>query len=327
MKIPSSIHRRAIRSPIALIALSLCVLGVPAHAQSVCEDASIAFGAVVSQSTVGCSVDVAFDARIVQSSLLGRVSVGARSFLLAAAVRGEPANVLIGDNVQIVAATVSDSELGRGVILDPGARVELSVLSRRVRVERGARLVGGRNIDTLVVGADSTIGAGSRVQGRGLGAGSVIGRNALIGSDTEAGLDFRLGDGSVWDGPGLVGDGVTVRENVRIARGLNAGEGVNIGAGVEIGVAVRIGVFTSVYREARIENDVTIGRSVLIGRRATIGSGATIEDNVLARRDVTIGAGASVGANSILDVGASVPPGANVPARSFVDRDGGVSPL
>ena len=83
--------------------------------------------------------------------------------------------MLIADNVQIVAASVDDSEIGDGAILDPGSEVAFAVLGERVRVERGASVVGGRNIDTLVVGADAEIGAGASVRGRGLGAGSVIG--------------------------------------------------------------------------------------------------------------------------------------------------------
>jgi acetyltransferase-like isoleucine patch superfamily enzyme len=191
---------------------------------------------------------------------------------------------------------------------------------------------------SATIGPDISVGAGAfigprstlvgRVSASGLrpiGAGTIIGRRALIGADHDIGADNTIGR---WI---ELGARLQTDSNVSIGYGSILGDDVSIGTGAVLGTLVDIGDNTQIASSAVVARSVTIGDSVstasiagIIGPNVVIGSGASIDATARIRKgstlgnDVTVLSNGRVGRDAIIGDGAIIGQNVRIAARAQV---------
>lgn len=193
--------------------------------------------------TLGCSSSAVRPARLSDDICIGESGPGTANLAIAAApvaLSLEPARKSIelgGAQIEASAFASSTAQLGRGVVLQVGARVldgvalgrdvvvmPATTISRGALIGRGTRV--GRNAFVgpgAYVGERVEIGTGARIEANAVIQDGVrIGRRAIIGAGAYVGARTQIGDRAVIESladvgaDSSIGSGATVKERVRL---------------------------------------------------------------------------------------------------------------
>jgi acetyltransferase-like isoleucine patch superfamily enzyme len=210
---------------------------------------------------------------------------------------------LVGDGVSIAEFAVvrAGARLGDGVVVHPHV-----VINADVELGAGVEVLPGTYIGRAPRAAGAIARAPSFRPQASIGAGCVVGPNAVVYYDVEIGED------------NLVGDGASIRELSRLGTGNVVGRGVTLDREVSIGDRTRIMDKSHITGGMTVGDDVFIAVLVVTANDNSFGQAGYVEDGF---RGPTVEDGAMIGGGASLLPGVVVGAGAVVASGAVVTKD------